>query len=180
MALHDLSVLDKYKTGGFPPDFSAARRVFFAPVDDVHGALVDLISSAESSLIVALYGFDDEELANVIRDKLQDPKIVVYLTLDSSQAGGVHEREILAAENYPASSIAIGRSEKNQIMHLKAGVVDGVNAFTGSTNWSHSGEALQDNELTVVRDRAEAHMVRTRIDAIHASMLAKAKATARG
>lgn len=173
MSLPDLASLDQYKTGGFPADYLPMVRTWYSPVDDVHGALRDVVASATQSLTIAMYGFDDDELTDIIKAKLADPTIVVQLTLDSSQAGGVHEREILARESYPASSVAIGRSERGQIMHLKEVVVD---VITGSTNWSNSGEALQDNAMVLIRDRAIAHEATTRIAGIHHHMLAATKA----
>jgi phosphatidylserine/phosphatidylglycerophosphate/cardiolipin synthase-like enzyme len=170
MALSSLDELDKFKAGGFAPGYPPRRRTFWSPIDDVHGVLLTLVNSATRSLVIAMYGFDDQELADAVRRKLDDPHCVVQLTLDSSQAGGVHERALLAREHYPASSIATGRSEHGAIMHCKLMVVDGTDTVTGSTNWSIAGESKQDNELTVTRHPVVAADARNRADAIHFHM----------
>lgn len=172
--LTDLRVLDQFAAASFPPDYSTRSRTFYSPVDDVHGALKFIIGSATRSLDVSMYGFDDDELAELIFEKLRSEHVTVRLTLDSSQAAGVHERAILEklkAEKFPASTIAIGQSERHAIMHMKAGVVDGVIVYKGSTNWSAGGEAKQDNEFSVDIDPLEAAILTARIGAIHANML---------
>lgn len=167
----DLATLDQFRSSPLAANYPANLRTLYAPVDDVHGALVKVVGSAQASLVVAMYGFDDDELADAITRKLDDEHVFVQLTLDSSQAGGVHERAVLAKESYPASTIAIGRSERGAIMHLKMLIVDGQYLVTGSTNWSAGGEQKQDNQMTVIQDAVAAAEARARIDAVHANML---------
>jgi phosphatidylserine/phosphatidylglycerophosphate/cardiolipin synthase-like enzyme len=170
----NLQELDQYRrvpaVAGYPDNL----RTLYAPVDDVHGALVALLGSARNSLVLAMYGFDDDALAAVLQRKLNQEHCYVQLTLDKSQAGGVHERALLAQENYPASSIAIGTSEHGAIMHMKLCLIDGIYLVTGSTNWSASAEAKQDNQLTVIADPYVCAEARARVDAIHANILNRA------
>lgn len=172
--------LDAYKKDG-PPDSSypANLRTFYSPVDDVHGALEAVIGSCRKSLVVAMYGYDDDDLAALIAHLLDNPAIHCQITLDKSQAGGVHERALL--DKYKAemssNSVAIGTSERSAIMHRKMAIVDGVWRISGSTNWSTSGETLQDNELTVLRDATAAAEARAVLDLEHVKALTQMSRT---
>ena len=178
MPLMTLSSLDTYKKTQFPADYPRNVRTFYSPVDDVPGALRTLIHSASMSLVIGMYGYDDAALDAIIRAKLDDEKIFVKMTLDKSQSGGLPEKALLAkwTSGDLANSVAIGNSERGAIMHLKMVIIDGLDVITGSTNWSGSGESKQDNALVVVRDAMVAAEARTRIDVIHANMLAKSMA----
>jgi phosphatidylserine/phosphatidylglycerophosphate/cardiolipin synthase-like enzyme len=167
--------LGKYKAAGrFLDGYPADERSFFAPRDDVHGVLVALLGCAQHSVVVNMFGYDDDELNAIIQEKLADEKIYVQMSLDRSQAAGAHEKQILAtwANDAFGNSIAIGTSSvHNAISHLKVVIVDGVYTVKGSTNWSLSGEQQQDNELTISRSAVIAAETRAILDLNHDFML---------
>ena len=137
---------------GYPPDL----RTFFSPRDDLHGLLKELLSSAQHSIVLNMFGYADEELDTIIRGKLTSEHVYVQMSLDKTQASSVHEQRLLAKwHNHSfGNSIAIGTSNvKHAISHLKILIVDGVYTVKGSTNWSVSGEGQQDNELTLSQRR---------------------------
>jgi phosphatidylserine/phosphatidylglycerophosphate/cardiolipin synthase-like enzyme len=167
--------LGQYKAEGrFLDGYPDDQRTFFAPRDNVHALLVTLLNNAQHSIVVNMFGYDDDELNKIIQDKLADERIYVQMSLDRSQASGVHEKQILASWNNDAfgNSIAIGTSSvHNAISHLKIVIVDGVYTVKGSTNWSLSGEQQQDNELTLSRNAVIAAETRAILDLNHDFML---------
>ena len=164
---------------GYPPD----TRTFFAPRDDVHGVLTSLVASAQHAIVINMYGYDDDDIDDIIRAKLKSEHVYVQMSLDKSQAGGVHERDLLAQWDHDkfGNSIAIGSSSKSAISHLKICIIDGVYTIKGSTNWSLSGEQKQDNEMTISRNAVIAAETRALLDMNHDWMLKQmAKARAGG
>ncbi len=119
-----------------------------------------------------MYGWDDDQIDELFRSKLEST-IPVQLSLDKSQAGGVHEKTILSRwkPDQIGNSVAIGKSSKGAISHDKMIVIDGLITITGSTNLSESGESKQNNEAVIVWDAVFAAEARARIDVIHDEML---------
>ena len=155
---------------GYPDD----QRTFFSPRDKIHELLVALLGSAQHSIVVNMFGYDDDELNKIIQDKLNDEKVYVQMSLDRSQSSGAHEKQVLAtwANDKFGNSIAIGTSSvHNAISHLKIVIVDGVYTVKGSTNWSLSGEQQQDNELTLSRNAVVAAETLAILDLNHDFML---------
>jgi phosphatidylserine/phosphatidylglycerophosphate/cardiolipin synthase-like enzyme len=179
----DWDGLAAYKLGGvFPAAYPASTRTWWSGRDDVHGVLKALIGSAQHSLIISMFGWDDDELDALVRSKMEDEHVFVQMSLDRTQAGGAHEKKLLANWN-PAditNSVAIGTSPNGAILHLKMVVVDGVYVVHGSTNWSVSGESLQANEMTLTNDAGLAAEARTVLDIQHQHILAQQGARAKG
>jgi hypothetical protein len=132
-------------TGAYPATQSENHALFYVGRDDVHGVLTYLFSRVTQAVDLNMFGFDDDELNTLLMGLAENPKVATQVTLDKSQAGGVHEKTILAsdvAKDAAAfnASFAIGQSATHQITHTKGGVLDNVVGFEGSTNWSSSGE----------------------------------------
>ncbi len=120
-------------------------HLFYVGRDDVHDILKHVLSRVSVSLYLNMFGFDDDELNDILMAKALDPKVTMLITLDKSQAGGVHEKKLLDSDltkNPTAynTHFVIGQSATHQISHTKGFVADGKVGGEGSTNWSVSGE----------------------------------------
>lgn len=129
----------------YSPNASRDFHLFFVGRDDVHEILKYVLSRVSVSLYVNQFGFDDDDINDLLMAKATDPHITMLVTLDKSQAGGVHEKRLLDADRQRSlaefnTHFVTGQSETHQISHTKGFVADGIVAAEGSTNWSASGE----------------------------------------
>lgn len=141
--LSDLTQFTKEKQSN--PRASSDFRLMFVGRDDVHEALAHILSQVTVSLYLNMFGYDDDSLNDLIMDIVHEPNITCLITLDKSQAGGVHERRLLesdAAKDPEGfnTHFVVGNSATHQISHTKGFVADGLVGAEGSTNWSNSGE----------------------------------------
>jgi hypothetical protein len=172
----------------FGPTASPDFRVFYVGRDDVHGVLMHLFTRVSLSVKMNMFGYDDDELNNVLMGLVKNASVMVQVTLDRSQASGTHEKAILSSDMAQdaagcANDFVIGESATSQISHTKGGVLDGIVAFEGSTNWSSSGEGTgisltaakqaagfkaQNNTLAVYVNTYEIAKFAARLDYEHA------------
>ena len=129
----------------FSPKSSADFRLFYVGRDDVHDILKHVLSRVTVSLYMNMFGYDDDELNDLIMDIVHNRNVTCLITLDKSQAGGVHEKRLLdsdAAKDPKGfnTHFVIGNSATHQISHTKGFVAYGLVGAEGSTNWSASGE----------------------------------------
>src|SRR5664279_1300017 len=141
--LHDLQPYTQEKV--YATTASKDFHLFYVGRDDVHGILKHVLSRVSVSLYLNMFGFDDDELNEILKKIAVDPTITMLVTLDASQASGKHEKALLDADRKLDlelfnTHVAIGQSATHQISHTKGFVADGKVAGEGSTNWSVSGE----------------------------------------
>jgi hypothetical protein len=142
----DLLELEQYtREKSYSSTASKDFHLFYVGRDDVHEILKYVLSRASVSLYMNMFGFDDDELNDILMQQAADPTITMMITLDRSQAGGVHEKKLLDSDiaNNPArfnTYFAIGQSATHQISHTKGFVADGKVGGEGSVNWSAAGE----------------------------------------
>jgi hypothetical protein len=129
-------------------------HLFYVGRDDVHDILKHVLSRVSVSLYLNMFGFDDNELNDILMKIALDDTVMMLVTLDKSQAGGKHEKALLDADRQHNLALfnthvvtkthlqefVLGQSATHQISHTKGFVADGRVAGEGSTNWSDSGE----------------------------------------
>ena len=133
------------KERAYSPQVSSDFHLFYVGRDDVHDILKHVLSRVTTSLYLNMFGYDDEELNDIIFALAVDPSVTVLITLDQNQAGTVHEKKLIALDQSKDlaafnTHFVIGQSATHQISHTKGFVADGKVGGEGSTNWSTSGE----------------------------------------
>lgn len=171
--------LNQFKATRFPPDYPTIVKHIFAPVDQVHESFMSVLHVDDlSSLFASCYGWDDAEINDLFRAALEVSHIPTMLCLDSSQEAGKGEKPLVMKWNQSelGNQIVIGRSSHGAINHDKLIVVNRILTICGSTNFSVGGETKQNNEATIVYDRAFAGETIDRIQTIHSEMVAQMNA----
>jgi hypothetical protein len=144
----DLIDLEQYtREKKYSTNASKEFHLFYVGRDDVHDVLKHVLSRVSTSLYLNMFGFDDDELNDILMAKAKDPHVLMMITLDKSQAGGKHEKRLLDSDiaNDPTAFktyFVVGESATHQISHTKGFVADGKVGGEGSTNWSSSGEGI--------------------------------------
>ena len=111
--------------------------------------LVSLMSSAKSSLDVAIYSFTDANIANaIINDKKRG--IAVRVISDKSESSVKSQKAILA--KLKAAKIPIKINRHPGLMHLKMTIVDKSVATTGSFNYTTAAETENDEVFVVLKN----------------------------
>jgi len=167
-----LTGLDKYRSTPLPTGWPSQLRTLAVPVDQVNAALTALLSSAATSIRMAMYSFTDIALADILAAKAH-AGVTVQVSLDSTEMTQPDQATVLTVLQTAGAATSVGTSEHNAYMHLKDFVIDSAVAVTGSVNLSHSGQYQQDNRLVVIRSPVVAAEIEARVNAVYTYQTSK-------
>jgi phosphatidylserine/phosphatidylglycerophosphate/cardiolipin synthase-like enzyme len=133
-----------------------AVEVAFSPTDGVEGRIITALASAEHSIQVAMFVLTNDRIGAELM-AARERGVAVEVLLDQVQAGSVFGlRDALCA-----ADVTVRVEDWTGLLHNKYAVVDAGTAsdplvITGSTNWTASAVAENDENLVVVHSAAVA------------------------
>src|SRR5919109_3438838 len=129
----------------------------FSPQGKCSAYILREIEQAKKELLVAVYAFTHDELADaLVRARKRGLSVQVILDRDFDADNDKSKGKFLEAQKIPVRRVAAmrpaGLDKENGLMHQKFAVIDRKTVFTGSYNWTHSAESLNDENLLLFRD----------------------------
>ncbi len=157
-AVHDLSLaVDAFEQAEKGP-----AQPYFAPYDDVEGAVLRVLDSAQSEVLVAHYNIRRQSVLDKLVE-LAQRGVKVRVVVDQTNAG----REWNLGDDFlEQNGIELLRSKpsgRRALMHLKVAVVDGQRVMTGSFNWNATAALANDENMLLVADAELAQAYRDQV-----------------
>ncbi len=135
---------------------SATIQAFFSPGGGVRDAIIKELSNAKEQIDVAMYIFTDRELLHALLDASKRG-VRVRVVLDAEKAMEIkyskhHFLEGKRMEVRLDKSHLSRKGKYQGIMHNKFSIIDGKVLITGSYNWTHSAEDLNDENILIIKE----------------------------
>jgi len=138
---------------------SISIQVFFSPNGGAREAILKELTDAKNKIDVAMYILTDRELSNaLISAKDRGVKVKILLDAKSAEEIGyskhhfLSERKIDVRLDYTHKSYG---DKYEGIMHNKFTIIDDKILITGSYNWTHSAEELNNENLLIIEEAEE-------------------------
>lgn len=142
---------------GSPVKAEMVVQACFSPQGRCSAHILREIEQAKQELLVAVYAFTSDDLASaVVQAKKRGVLVQVIIDREFDAANEKSKGRFLDAQKIPLrrlSGIKAGALEKDAgLMHQKFAIIDRKLVFTGSYNWTHSADTLNDENLLLFRD----------------------------
>jgi phosphatidylserine/phosphatidylglycerophosphate/cardiolipin synthase-like enzyme len=142
---------------GSPVKAEMVVQACFSPQGRCSAHILREIEQAKQELLVAVYAFTSDDLASaVVQAKKRGVLVQVIIDREFDATNEKSKGRFLDAQKIPLrrlSGIKAGAPEKDAgLMHQKFAIIDRKLVFTGSYNWTHSADTLNDENLLLFRD----------------------------
>ncbi len=138
---------------------SLSVEVFFSPNGGAREAILDELKNAKEEINVAMYILTDRELSNaLISAKNRGVKVKILLDAKSAEEIGYSKHHFLSEREIDVKLDNTHKSYGDKyegIMHNKFAIIDNKILITGSYNWTHSAEELNNENLLIIKDAEE-------------------------
>jgi phosphatidylserine/phosphatidylglycerophosphate/cardiolipin synthase-like enzyme len=129
----------------------------FSPHSKCSAHILREIDNARTEILVAVYAFTSDELANaLVQAKKRGVTVQVIVDRDFDAANDNSKRKTLETQNIPvrrASGIKPAKADRESgLMHQKFAVIDRRLVFSGSYNWTNSADKFNHENLLLFRD----------------------------
>ena len=129
----------------------------FSPAGKCSSLIIREIQQAKKELLVAVYAFTSDELAAaVVQARKRGLSVQVVIDRDFDAGSERSKGKFLEAQKISVRRITAIKStaaEKEAgLMHQKFAVLNRSAVLTGSYNWTHAAERLNDENLLFLRD----------------------------
>jgi mitochondrial cardiolipin hydrolase len=131
----------------------------FSPEGKCSTHILREIEQAKRELLVAVYALTNDELANaIVQAKKRGVIVQVVVDRDFDAANDKSKSKFLEGQKIPLRRLSGTKAKTTEkeagLMHQKFAVIDRKIVFTGSYNWTHSADSLNDENLLLFRDAA--------------------------
>jgi phosphatidylserine/phosphatidylglycerophosphate/cardiolipin synthase-like enzyme len=135
---------------------SLSVQVFFSPNGGARDAVLKELKGAKEEIDVAMYILTDRELSNaLISARRRGVNVRVLLDGKSAEEIGYSKHHFLIERNVNVKldNTHITYADKYEgIMHNKFAIIDNKVLLTGSYNWTHSAENLNNENLLIIKE----------------------------
>ena len=124
---------------------NAAINVIFTDNNPaVEKALTDAIESAQHSIDLAIYNLSNENIGDALLAAARRG-VQVRMVMESNQMDGIVPRGLMEA------GIPNHGDNRDALMHNKFMIIDGLDVWTGSANYTYNGLSSDHNNLVHIR-----------------------------
>jgi len=125
-------------------------ETYFAPDDGVEAALVNLLDTAQDSILFLAYSFTSNPLGEAIQ-RADKAGVLVRGVMDEDQASSNIGTELTA---FRSTGLDVRLDGNPGLMHEKVMIIDEEVVVVGSYNFSRNANEVNDENVLVIHSRA--------------------------